>query len=177
MLHEAWPWQKQFRAHRLPTQRTTKAPELGVNETWGMPQAIFRCKPGPQSENLDYDEVACEIHVDTRRVRDKGYMCGPEDIMGISMLCPRCGGGCYIRGPAMPVPGSFHIDIHWNTLVQARDEKLYPTFTVREPIRCDYLDSEINGITAPRASGRCGWRGRIENGIAHDEPLIIRGAR
>lgn len=173
MLHEAWPWERQFKRHELVR---SQKPELGFNETWGQPQALFRCRPGPQSVNVDYDEVACEIHLDTRKVANKGYHCSPEDIMGISILCPRCGGGCYIRGPAMPVPGSFHIYIHWLTLVQARDGKLYPTFTVTEPIRCDYLDSEINGITAQRAPGRCGWRGRIENGVCHDEPLVLAGA-
>lgn len=170
MLHQAWPWERQFRPDKL---KRVERPELGVNEVWGMPQALFRCKPGPQSPFPDYDEVACEIHVDTRKVKAKGYQCSSDDIMGVSILCPRCGGGCYIRGPAMPVPGSFHIDIHWLNITQARDGKVYPVFTVREPIRCDYLDSEINGITAPRAPGRCGFRGRIEGGWCHEEALSL----
>lgn len=99
-------------------------------------------------------------------------------LYGVQLLCPRCLSPLYVPSTQHPKPKSLphEIVVHWDkTMKSTRDGKVRPTFTIVGPIACDYLNSEITGVSQPVTSGisvRCGWVGVIEAGRAYDHSKV-----
>lgn len=163
--------EKQSIAHR---PQIAKAGTFGVNHfgqpegycVYNSPIGLVECTVDLTLARVRPDDPRAKHGVKLDALRDDLVIC-----TGVQFMCPKCGGGCYINGDADAVKdgarGVYTIIIHWDDLRKAEnDQQIRPTFTVLEPVGCDYSWSEVNGIVAPRNGvlNRCGFRSMFEKG-------------
>lgn len=161
MLSTVWSFEKQFMPHNSRAKDALTKGELGVNP-FGKPEGFFVYGRAPN----DYI-VAVDLDVERRKDENGNTR---EHVVGINLLCPRCGSSCYVHGPGHP--NGREIIIHWDRMELSEvDLKKRPPITVVGPIACDYSWEEINGIVSPRRVSKCAWRGVIELGRAHEARL------
>lgn len=176
MLTKAWPMDAQFTKDR------------GNDDPFNRPHAMFL---GVGLSGAIYE---IEADLDMFDPNPEGLLIGPtmqdcmdgrpifqttdikaQTLLGINFLCPRCMSPLYVPTPNHPKPRTTtrEIIVHWDKPIRSNnDGKLRPTFTiVGEPLKCDYLNSEITGISGPGIV-RCGWVGIIENGKAYEHSTI-----
>jgi len=157
----------QFQQHQ---PRIAVRPTLGLN-AMGAPEGFYVYGHGDQLR-----ECSCDIEM----MRVGQTIDEKARILGLQLLCPRCWGPLHIRGPHLD--GGRQIIIHWDRMTQAQSEPgvVRPLVTVVGAFSCDYLDSETNGIVAPKhaqiQAGTCGWRGSLELGRLYDDPIQIHRA-
>ena len=158
--------------------------DRGRDEHFGMPAAIVLAT-APNGEDIEL-EVDIDLHhppdpmaafraptveeaLQGKAVRQAVKPGGV--VIGVQLLCPRCCMACYI--PSLDHPAAKttkrQVIVHWDRPLRSTvDGKWRPTLTiVGDPLVCDYLNSEITGISSTSGM-RCGWKGIIENGRAYD---------
>lgn len=177
MLTEAWPMDAQFTKDRGPK-----------GDPFNRPHAMF-CGTGISGAVYEI-----EVDLDFFDPNPSGLLIGPtmqdcvngtpifqptnmsaQTLLGVNFLCPRCMSPLYVPTRHHPKQRTTprEIIIHWDKPITSTNDGIArPTFTVvGDPLRCDYLNSEITGITGP-GSVRCGWVGVIEHGKAYEHSLI-----
>lgn len=163
MLSTVWTHDKQFMPHNLTAKAELSRGKLALN-AFGRPEGFFVFGRAP----MDY-VIAVDLDVTTAK-DVSGNAC--EVVVGLNMLCPRCGSSCYVHGPKHT--DGREIIIHWDRMKTSEiDLKLRPPITIVGPVACDYSWGEVNGIVSPRNVSRCAWRGVIENGRAHDSAVRL----
>lgn len=157
----------QFQRYR---PRVATRQQLGLNPM-GAPEGYYVYGKGDQLV-----EYTCDIEM----MRTGETLAEKARILGLQLLCPRCSGPMHIRGPHLP--GGREIIVHWDKMTASTQEPgvVRPLVTVVGAFSCDYLDSETNGIVAPKhaqiRTGKCGWRGSLDTGRLYDDPLQIHRA-
>lgn len=158
-----------YMPHQVRPQRRPK-PTLGVNDI-GQPEAYYVVRGGLESQQ----GYTADVMLDTARIKKRAggdrmkESITPEDIFGVTILCPRCGHSLFLRGPACPDEGTkWKIQLDWQQMVTGLDMMVRPKLTIiGPPIVCEYYSSDFkergNGPAIP-----CGWKGRIEEGICHE---------
>ena len=145
---------------------------LGLNE-FGRPTCMFVYGKDRTTEK------EFEADLDMQRQQDKKLGTDEMHVVGMQMLCPKCGSPLYIRGGNLP--GGHEITVHWDSLTRSNvDGKYRPLVTVEGTFGCDYSDAEISGISASRNANvimRCNWKGGIYRGKCFDhQPAKLIGA-
>jgi hypothetical protein len=162
MLSTVWSYEKQFMPHNPKAKALMTKGQLGLNP-FGKPEGFFVFGKAPN----DYI-VAVDLDLQKEKLDDGREV---DVVVGLNMLCPRCGSSCYVHGPKHP--NGREIIVHWDKMQLSEvDLKMRPPVTIVGPIACDYSWEEINGIVSPRRVSKCAWRGQIDMGRAYEVQLV-----
>lgn len=168
-------WQKSDpKVNRQRALRSRWHGDIGVNAR-GEPQALVLYGKPPMQLEFSVDLVIGRPleHNDTN-LSHCVFMADYAPyiyVRSADILCPRCCSPHTVWSEKV-APGGRQIEVGWDKPIQCEADNLWRfPLTVSGVIHCEYLDSELTGINA---KGRCGWVGKIENGIAYDYvPMVL----
>lgn len=161
-----WTMANQFKKHDAKNQK--RLGQTAIND-FGKPEGIFLY--GGRGSQQEFS-VDIDVHYINLGTAEKPEM--KEEIVGIQLLCPRCGSPLYVKGAKFSE--GHEIVVHWDVPIRSdADGLLRPPVSVDGVIGCDYYDFEINETTKNRNSNvslRCGWKGGIIGGQCFDHQSV-----
>ena len=161
-----WTMENQFKKHDIKSQK--RLGQVAIND-FGKPEGFFIYGNRGSQREFSVDIDVHHINLGTQEKPDM-----KEEVVGIQLLCPRCGSPLYVKGAKFAE--GHQIVVHWDVPIRSdADGLLRPPVSVDGVIGCDYYDFEINETTRSRntnVSLRCGWKGGIIGGQCFDHQSV-----